>query len=266
VTFDDAIEAYYNLGEEQGRLGDWSRLEFIRTQELLARHLPPPPADVLDVGGGPGTYALWLAGRGYRTHLLDPVPLHVEQARAAAGGSLASAEVGDARALPFGDESADAMLALGPLYHLTEAADRRRALDEARRVLRPGGLLAVAAISRYASTIDGLLKGFLRDPVFERIVEGDLRDGRHENPERRPDWFTTAYFHLPDELEEEVGAAGFRVEALIGIEGPGAWLPDVDDWLDGPERREVLLRAIRRVETERSLLGASPHLLVIARR
>jgi ubiquinone/menaquinone biosynthesis C-methylase UbiE len=266
VTFDDAIHAYYDLGEEQGRLGDWGRLEYIRTQELLARHLPSPPADVIDVGGGPGAYALWLAGRGYRVHLLDPVPLHIEQAREAAGDSLASAAVGDARALPFGDASADAVLALGPLYHLTEASDRRRALDEARRVLRPGGLLAVAAISRYASTIDGLLRGHMREPAFERIVEGDLRDGRHENPDGRPQWFTTAYFHLPDELEREVGDAGFAVELLLGIEGPGAWLPDVDQWLDDPERREVLLRAVRRVETEPALLGASPHLLVVARR
>jgi ubiquinone/menaquinone biosynthesis C-methylase UbiE len=266
MAFDDSIEAYYNRGEEQGRLGDWGRLELIRTQELLERHLPPPPAAVLDVGGGPGAYALWLAERGYRTHLLDPVQLHVEQAREAAGGALASAEVGDARALPFADGSADAVLLLGPLYHLTEAADRRQALTEARRVLRPGGLVAVAAISRYASTIDGLLKGFMSDPAFERMVEGALRDGRHENPERRPGWFTTAYFHLPDELEDEVRAAGFEVEALVGIEGPGEWLTDVDAWLDDPERRDVLLRAIRRVETERQLLGASPHLLAVGRR
>jgi ubiquinone/menaquinone biosynthesis C-methylase UbiE len=266
VTFDDAIQAYYNLGEEQGRLGGWGRLEFVRTQELLERHLPPPPGEVLDVGGGPGAYAIWLAERGYRVHLLDPVPLHVEQVRAAAGRALAGAEVGDARALPFADGCADAVLLLGPLYHLTETADRAQALAEARRVLRPGGVLAVAAISRYASTIDGLIKGYLRDPVFERMVEGALRDGRHENPERRPGWFTTAYFHLPDELEDEVRAAGFEVEALVGIEGPGEWLTDIDAWLDDPERREVLLRAIRRVETERQLLGASPHLLAVGRR
>ena len=206
--FDEDIAAYYDRGEEQARLGDWGRLERIRTQELLERYLPPPPAVVLDIGGGPGAYAVWLAERGYRVHLVDPMELHVEQARAA---GLGSAEVGDARALPFDDASADAVLELGPLYHLPDAGDRRRALEEASRVLRPGGVLAAAAITRFASTIDGLIKGMLAEPEFERMVERVLSDGRHENPSRRPGWFTTAYFHLPDELAEEVRAAGFQL-------------------------------------------------------
>jgi SAM-dependent methyltransferase len=259
VGLDDDITAYYDRGEEAGRLGDWGRLELIRTQELLERFLPPPPAVVLDIGGGPGAYAGWLAGLGYRVELLDPMQLHVEQARAAG----VSAAVGDARELPFGDASADAVLLLGPLYHLPDANDRARALAEARRVLRPGGVLAAAAISRFASTIDGLLKGFLADPAFERIVERDLGDGRHENPARHPGWFTTAYFHLPDDLAAEVRAAGFDLTGLFGIEGPGGWLTDVDDWLDDPPRREALLRTIRRVETEPSLLGASAHILAV---
>ena len=270
MGLDDAIADYYARGEEEGRLGSWARLEFIRTCELLERHLPPPPADVLDVGGGPGAYARRLAERGYCAHLIDPVELHVDQARAEAErqphAAPASVQIGDARALPFADASADAVLMLGPLYHLTDATDRRRALDEARRVLRPGGLLAAAAISRFASTIDGLYQGFLREPAFERGVERSLRDGRHENPEHRPGWFTTAYFHLPDELAGEVRAAGFDLDALIGIEGPAAFLPDIDAWLDDPDRRAALLRAIGRVETAPSLLGASPHLLAVAHR
>ena len=116
----DEVLGYYALGLEQGRLDeDYFPLERARTRELIERHLPPPPGVVVDVGGGAGAYALWLAGKGYDVHLLDPVALHVEQARAASEGRgerrLASARVGDARALPFGDESADAVLLLGPL-------------------------------------------------------------------------------------------------------------------------------------------------------
>ena len=77
------IAAYYDRGDEEGRLGDWGRLEFLRTRELLARFLPAPPATVLDVGGAAGAYALPLAAEGYEVHLVDPVALHVEQARAA---------------------------------------------------------------------------------------------------------------------------------------------------------------------------------------
>ncbi len=265
--------AYYDRGPEQGRLADWGRLEFLRTRELLARFLPAAPATVLDVGGAAGAYALPLAAEGYEVHLLDPMALHVEQALAASAGQpdapLASAVVGDARALPFDDESADVVLMLGPLYHLTLAADRTRALREARRALRPGGLLAAAAITRFASTLDGVAQGFLLEPGFEEIVERDLADGQHRNPDAHPGWFTTAYFHRPDELEREVAAAGLRVTAVMAIEGAvgaAAETHALDAWLDDPGRREVLLRAIRRVEAEPSLLGASPHVMAIATR
>ena len=82
---DPAIESHYGTGYERSRLfpGGQPSLEFVRSLELLERLLPPAPADVLDVGGGPGTYAGPLARRGYRVQLVDPVPLHVEQARQA---------------------------------------------------------------------------------------------------------------------------------------------------------------------------------------
>jgi SAM-dependent methyltransferase len=267
---DPDITAHYELGLEAERLDTWGRLERERTMALLERHLPRPPARVLDIGGGPGAYAVRLAGAGYEVRLVDPVELHVAQAREASArrpeAPLAGAEIGDARALDAPDASTDAVLLLGPLYHLPDAGDRRRALAEARRVLRPGGVLAAAAISRFAPTIDGLLKRHLEDPAFEAIVEADLRDGVHRNPDpaARPEWFTTAFFHRPDEFAEEVLAAGFALEALVAVEGVGAFLADAGSWLDDPVLRERLLRALGRVEAEPSLLGASPHLLAIA--
>lgn len=263
MSADDEIAHYYGRGEEQGRLSGPFRLEFVRTKELLSRHLPEPPAVVLDVGGGPGAYATWLAARGYEVHLLDPIELHVRQAREA---GVASAEIGDARALPQADASADAVLLLGPLYHLQERADRLRALEEARRVLRPGGLLAAAAITRFASTFDGLRRDLLLDPAFEQGVERSLREGRHENPGREPERFTTAYFHLPGELEQEVRDAGLELIGVLAIEGVGEFAQDIGAWLDDPVRRGVLLRAIARVEAEPTLIGASPHVLALARR
>jgi ubiquinone/menaquinone biosynthesis C-methylase UbiE len=265
---DEEIRAYYDRGEEAVRLETLFRLEAARTRELLERFLPPPPATVLDVGGGTGAYALWLAERGYEVHLVDPVPLHVEQARAASGAAsrpLASVELGDARELDRDDGSVDAVTMLGPLYHLTEPDDRARALSEAQRVLGPGGPMLAAAISRFASVLDGLRLGFLLDPEFESIVERDLRDGQHRNPARHPHWFTTAYFHVPAELEREVNGAGFREVEVVGVEVLGDWLPELDDWLAHPARRELLMRTLRRVEREPSLLGASPHLLAVGR-
>src|SRR5262245_49787637 len=156
---DDAFHTYYARGEERGRLASrQGRLELVRTVELLERVLPAPPADVLDVGGGPGRYASLLADRGYRVRLVDVVPQHVEQA---AEDGRVDAVLGDARSLDEPDASRDAVLLLGPLYHLTERADRVRALAEAGRVVRPGGVVAAAAISRFASLLAGLARGRL---------------------------------------------------------------------------------------------------------
>jgi 2-polyprenyl-3-methyl-5-hydroxy-6-metoxy-1,4-benzoquinol methylase len=91
-VIDPAIESHYGTGYERSHLfpGGRPSLEFIRAMELLDRLLPRPPARVLDIGGGPGTYAAPLASRGYRVHLVDPVRLHVEQARQAGGSDPAA--------------------------------------------------------------------------------------------------------------------------------------------------------------------------------
>jgi ubiquinone/menaquinone biosynthesis C-methylase UbiE len=267
----DDVAAYYARGLERDRLAEGQgALEFTRTQTLLERYLPAPPAVVADIGGGPGRYAIWLAERGYRVHLIDPVPLHVEQARAAVGSrpvaALASAEVGDARALRLPEASADAVLLLGPLYHLPERADRVQALTEARRVCRRGGVVIAAAISRFASTLDGLRGGYLEDPAFAAVAAGDLRNGRHRNPTGDPAYFTTAYFHRPEDLAAECAAAGLTHEATLAVEGAAWLLPDLDARLANERRRAVLLAALASLETEPALLGVSAHLLTVARR
>ncbi len=264
------VEAFYALGLERNRLAEGAGvLELLRTQALLQRYLPTSPALVADVGGGPGRYAIWLAQLGYRVHLVDPVPLHIEQARDAvsrSGVALAAAEVGDARSLRLADASVDAILLLGPLYHLPERPDRLQVLAEARRVCRPGGVIIAAAISRFASTLDGLRGGYLEEPAFAAIAAGDLRDGRHRNPTGNPAYFTTAYFHHPNELAEECAAAGLQHVATLAVEGPGWLLSDLDVRLADSRRREVLLAALASLEAEPALLGVSAHLLAIARR
>jgi ubiquinone/menaquinone biosynthesis C-methylase UbiE len=262
------INAHYSAGGESERLSNaWGELERLRTQAILARHLPPPPAVVLDVGGAAGAYAFPLAEQGYEVHLIDPVELHVEQARAreaSASANLASISLGDARGLSFADGSAGAVLLLGPLYHLVEKEDRLQALREARRVLRPGGVLFAAAISRFASLIDGLSRGFFADAEFRKIVEGDLARGVHQNPTNRFEYFTTAYFHRPEELAQEVRDAGFADVRTPAVEGP-AWSAAGfrQAWNDPPQRQK-LLEFLSQVESEPSLIGASAHLLAVA--
>jgi SAM-dependent methyltransferase len=267
---DPAIRAYYDLAPEEGRLevGPF-QLEALRTRELIERHAPRPPAVVLDVGGAAGAYAAWLAGLGYTVHLVDAVPRLVAEARkrsAALPRPIASCDVGDARALSFPTASTDVVLLLGPLYHLTAATDRAGALAEAARVLKAGGLLFAAAISRWASALDGLARDLFEDARFTAIVEQDLRDGQHRNPTARVDYFTTAYFHRPDELRAEVVQAGLIVEGVYGLEGPAWMLPDFDDrWADA-RRRSDIVRVARALESEASMIGVSAHLLAVARK
>ena len=261
MDFDPAIRAYYDQGKERDRLvSDVGRLEFERTKELIERLIAGEALEVLDVGGGPGMYALWLSGKGHRVEVVDPVPLHVEQA-AAAG---LKATIGDARKLDQADDSVDVVLLLGPLYHLPKRSDRDAALREAMRVLRPGGLLFAAGIARYAALLDLLVNwDKLHEPGVFDVVEDSVRTGVFDGS-GEGELFTTAYFHLPTELADEVAAIGFSEVRVFHVEGPGFLIRDLAERLDDPARRDVLMNGIRLVEEDPSM-HASSHLLAVGR-
>jgi ubiquinone/menaquinone biosynthesis C-methylase UbiE len=265
---DEALLHYDGGREAERLLSSVGQLELVRTQELLSRYLPPPPAVVFDVGGGTGIYAFWLAQQGYEVHLIDAVPLHIEEARRSSESqrdrTLTSMAVGDARQLNREVESVDVVLLLGPLYHLTDRIDRIGALREAHRILRDGGIVFAAGISRFASTLDGLFRGYLDEPEFVRIVQRDLAEGQHRNPNNHPAYFTTAFFHHPEELKTEIEEAGLQCERILAIEGPGWLLHNFEEQWGESARRERLLEAIRWLEAEPSTLGMSAHIMAIA--
>lgn len=270
VTPPPEVLAYYARFPEESRLGFGPfRLEFERTKEILTRVLPGPPARIVDVGGAAGAYSSWLAERGYEVHLVDASPRLVEEARERSARSatpLASLSLADARRLPQEDSSAPAVLVMGPLYHLPSAADRLASLREAFRVLAKDGIAVVAAISRYASALDGLARKLSLDPRFVRIRDRDLADGQHRNDTDNVDYFTTAYFHRPDDLRCELEVAGFREATVLGVEGPGWMLPDFDARWEDSELRKDLLDVARALESESSIVGVSAHILGIGRK
>ncbi len=264
----EIVDFYENLYDESVRLDvGVGLLEKLRTQSIIARYLADQPQSIADVGGGAGVYAGWLAKLGHRVSLIDPTPRHVATASQLdpSPGTI-SAGVGDARQLDFPDESFDLVLQLGPLYHLPERSDRNLALAEGTRVLRPGGRLIAAGISRFASTHDGLVRGWYTDEGFRTRAARTREDGVHHNPERHPNWFTTAYFHKPDELGDELKAAGFEDIDVLGVEGLAGWLPDLDERLSQSTTRDSLLSTLASVEREPSLVGVSAHLLAIGRK
>ena len=249
--------------DEDGRLASTPafRLEQRRTRALLAQRLPAPPSSVLDVGGGTGAYASWLQDRGHDVVLVDLVPEHVDTARSRG----LDARVADARELDFGPGSMDAVLVMGPLYHLVAAADRAAVLARARDIARDGGLVVAAAIARWTPLVhlasigtwdDG--EGGWSEDVAQRLA-AVVHSGTHDEGVS----FTAAHLHRPDELARELSAAGLVDIEVVPVEGP---LGFVVDFLPDPDA--ALDRAIAVAEMtqhEPALAGASVHLLAFGR-
>jgi SAM-dependent methyltransferase len=262
---DRLVDFYTHRYHESARLGrPNNRLEFVRTQELLRDRLPAPPARVLDVGGGTGVHAAWLATDGYDVLLVDVVPDNLRAARELSA-TLArpfAARLGDARSLDAVDASVDVCLLLGPLYHLPDPADRAAALAEAVRVTRHGGLVCAAAISRYAWPLYELRDGGSLPPERAVSIAQTLAAGHGDPIGTLP----TAFSHRPTELAIELGAAGLSDIEVLGIEGPGWTLlsPDLPE-----ERVEDLLdaatRAARLCDGHPDITAASAHLLAVGR-
>ena len=135
------------------------------------------------------------------------------------------------------------------------------ALREATRVGKVGAPVFAAGISRYAPAIDGLDSGFIDDPAFAGLLDRVTATGVHDNPTGNPQYFTTAYFHLPEDLAAELTEAGLRDVEVLAIEGIGWVADDLSDRLDDEPSRQKLMDLLAKLEREPGILGASPHLL-----
>jgi ubiquinone/menaquinone biosynthesis C-methylase UbiE len=248
---------------------EWMRLERHRTEfavtlRLLEDYLPPAPAEVLDVGGGPGRYAIELARKGYAVTLADLsagcLALADEKAREA-GVELAGRLQADATNLEaFGDGAFDAVLLMGPLYHVPEERGRRAAVAESFRVLRPGGVVFAAFITRTA---------VLRWSALER-PDWLLRHGEELMETGVPADTLVAgsfpgYFADPQEVRPLMAREGFTELALVGCEGAVAQIEDRVNELTG-ELWEKWVDVNYRVGHQRAMLGAADHLLYVGRK
>ncbi|MBM4424454.1 MAG: class I SAM-dependent methyltransferase [Chloroflexi bacterium] len=263
----DLIERYYDLSSAN----EWDRLARHRTEwaitlRALREHLPPPPARVLDCGGGPGRYAIELAKHGYSVTLFDLSRALLSFARTqahAANATLAGYEHGTATDLSrFADDSFDAILFMGPLYHLIDPDDRGAALREARRVLKPGGMLAAAFISQYAG-LRFLLK---EDPEF--LIRSPERVAGFWQTESFPPARTDgaefiAHFIPPTEVRPLIESAGFDVRAVLGVEGLASMIDDKLNALEG-DAWNAWVSLNYCAAFDPSLHGACEHLLCIA--
>jgi ubiquinone/menaquinone biosynthesis C-methylase UbiE len=262
----ESIKGHYDLGEEDGRLKGRFNFERLRTLDIFSRLLPKPPALIYDIGGATGVYAFPLAELGYQVHLIEPVESQLSFAKLqnqTAEFPITSLEVGNALKLEKKDASADAVLLMGPLYHLVSSEDRIQALQEAYRVLKTGGVLFSAAISRYASLMDLFDDAEYHEDAVKKMVFQDLQNGQHRCPPGK-DLFTTAFFHLPDELKAEHESVGFKNVKILGVEGP-VWQVS-EKVMEQPGALEARMETLRMIEEDPNILCSSPHFLAVARK
>jgi 2-polyprenyl-3-methyl-5-hydroxy-6-metoxy-1,4-benzoquinol methylase len=266
----EQIKEFYSHGMESNRLEtEEFKLEGLRTKEIIGRYLTENNLNILDIGGGAGYYSYWLAGKGHQVSLVDLSPGNIELVRKHAknsGISLKKFETGDAVSLNFPDGQFDVVLLMGPLYHLIDRAERVRALSEARRVLKPNGILLAAIISRYASLIDGFQRDLVIDDRFYELLLQDLKTGTHLNETGNLTYFTTSYFHTPNEIISEIAESGLSLERLIPVECFGWIVQNLGEKEKDNAYMTKLLDTIRMVEGNDDLLPISPHTIAIARK
>lgn len=256
----EGTRQFYETGIEKRRLEErWGRLEKVRVENLLQRLLPKAPATVLDVGGGTGVHSFFLAQKGYEVYLIDPVSFNIEEAKKIGENSpLKGYIIGDARKLPFEDNSVDIVLFFGPLYHLDQK-DRKIALSEAYRVLKPGGKIFTQAVSKFAVLLNGFFDGKVKnDPAHLELISESLEK---ETFEYKKGIF---FSHTPEELSDELKKAGYDQLKIYSVEGFGTWL-NLEYW-ENNDLRDTLLHYLERTETEPSIIGLSSHFMAIGQK
>jgi SAM-dependent methyltransferase len=262
------IDDFYANTSEEGRLQlGLGPLEFERNKELIQRYLPKKGI-VIDVGGGPGVYSEWLAGLGHQVYLIDPVDKHIKQAnkRSSKAKKPFKSLLGEAQNLELEDAFADVAILHGPLYHLQLKADRVRAITEAKRVLKPNGVVLGFAINHSASTIAALLNGFIHTPEIFAMCKAELTTGMHTPPASMPGILPNAYFHRPVELKAEFEEAGLAYLDSYAVEGM-IWMDkNYFESRSNPEKKETMLELMKITENDQSLLSLSPHMMIAGRK
>lgn len=262
------IDKFYSETSEEKRLTlGLGPLELERNKALITRYLPQRKSVIVDVGGGPGIYAHWLAGLEHNVYLVDPVEKHIVQAKKRAGKLKQFTCIqGEAQHLALPSDMADVVVLHGPLYHLQMRESRVNAILEAKRVLKNGGIVLGFAINNTASSITGLMNGFMHDAGFFKMCKEELLSGLHNPAKQWPGLLPEGYFHQPEALQKEFEAAGLTCMDIIAVEG-FIWLDkNYFESRADLKKKERLMELLYLTEKKKSLLALSPHIMIAAKK
>lgn len=247
-----------------------SKLEHENTLDVLETHLPEG-GQVLDAGGGPGRYSIWLAERGFEVEHVDlsavQVRLAREKAREYGVADRIVCRKGDIRELPYGDDRFDAVCCLGgPLSHVVDADERAAAVAEFARVAGPGAVVFVSVMGRLAALREAIKAGVEQRWLLEALPElartGDYTERLAERYDGEG-WAECHWFRA-DEFERLLAEGGLDVVELVGLEGPASALQRELEGLSD-DAMEPLRETVRTLRTDRSVVDASNHMLAVCR-
>lgn len=263
----NTVANYYKKTNEENRITTTNsrKIEFTVTTSILNQYIEKQ-YKILEIGAGTGVYSFYYAEKGNEVVATDITPKHVEiiRQKLLKNKNLnLSAQIANATDLSqYESESFDVVTCLGPMYHLTDEADRFSCINESLRVLKKGGLLAVAYINKHFILHHVMLrdKSFLTQKFIDKILDtGVIKEGEKEC------FWTDAYFTSPGEIEQFINKFDVKILEHVGTDGLNPFLRNYIDEMNEEEYSQWVYYTLKSCR-EKSILGVSNHGLLICRK
>ncbi len=258
----DRVEKFYDEKYHELERLQRHRIEFDITKRYLDEYIVGENLDIFDIGGGPGRYSIYLAEKGHKVTLLDLSKKNIEVAKekSAERGIILEAYIhGNALELDKYEKTYDVILLMGPLYHLIEEVDRRKVVEDALKLLKPGGIIFASFISNYAPIQDYLKDLYPIESVDDLL--GYLKNGVNDGESG----FTTAYFFDYKEAKSLMNSFGLKELAFVGVENILGSKENEINELDEDEYNKWL-EIYYQLGQDENLMGTSEHYLYIGRK